>query len=138
MTHTLGRLRLHVAIAACLPCLLLALAACGGEEDAGTGSAPSPTSIAATRQPTIPQDHLPPPVERALEAAADDAGIATSGVGLIGYTEEQWNDTSLGCPQPDGMYAQVITPGYNVRLFIDGAELEYHTDMDMAVVRCDA
>ncbi|MDQ3547201.1 MAG: hypothetical protein M3439_00135 [Chloroflexota bacterium] len=137
MTHSLVRRRFHYH-AAIATCLLLVLLACGGEDMNRVGDAPSPTASAAAPPPTIPRDNLPAPVERAIEAAASDAGIDTGDVGLIAFSEEQWNDTSLGCPQPDGMYAQVITPGYDVRLLVDGNELEYHTDMDAAVVRCGA
>lgn len=117
--------------------LLLVLAACGGEDEDGVSEQPSPTAAQATTVPTVARDDLPAPVERALEAAANDAELNRSEVGLIGYAEETWSDTSLGCPQLDGVYAQVITPGYRVQVLVDGQELEYHTDMDGAVIRCN-
>lgn len=40
----------------------------------------------------------------------------------------EWPDTSLGCPQPGMMYAQVITPGWRVLLQTDqGLSYEVHT-----------
>jgi hypothetical protein len=115
--------RLFMSIAACL---LLAVTGCG--DDDGAGQSPPAT---------IPRDNFPAPVQRAIETAAADAGVLASEAGLISVEEVEWNDTGLGCPESGAMYAQVITPGFNVRLLIDGNEREYHTDMDSAVVRCD-
>ncbi len=47
-----------------------------------------------------------------------------------------WPDSSLGCPQPDMLYAQVITPGYLVVVEVSGEPIEYHTDDRGTVVRC--
>jgi len=49
----------------------------------------------------------------------------------------EWRDTSLGCPQPGMMYAQVITPGYRIVLEAKGQTYEYHTDRGQVVVLCD-
>jgi hypothetical protein len=141
MTHA-PRHRFPLALSTGLVALLLV--ACGvTDDDSSAGGEPSPTAAATpteeattTPPPTVSQANLPPPVALAIEAAANDAGLPEAEIGLIGYEETSWNDTALGCPQPGGMYAQVITPGYNVRLLIDGREREYHTDMDTTVVRC--
>jgi hypothetical protein len=50
--------------------------------------------------------------------------------------EQQWSDTSLGCPQEGFMYAQVITPGYLIVLEAQGQTYEYHTDTQANVVLC--
>lgn len=125
MTHTRGRCCVRLVITACL---LLAFTACGGDGDNAGNDPP----------PTIPHDTLPEPVQHAINVAADDAGINPGDVGLIAYTQEEWNDTALGCPQPGGVYAQVMTPGYSVQLLVAGHEVEYHTDMDATVVHCEA
>lgn len=39
-----------------------------------------------------------------------------------------WPDASLGCPEPDRIYAQVLTPGYAVLLSCGKDEYEYRTD----------
>lgn len=133
VTQTLGRLGLQIAITACL---LLALVACGNDDTGDLSNAPSPTATAAPPVPTIPRSNLPAPVERAIETAAHDRGVSPDAIGLVSFAEVQWNDTSLDCPKPGGLYAQVITPGYDVHLIIDGHEHEYHTDMGGAVVQC--
>ena len=38
----------------------------------------------------------------------------------------EFPDTSLGVPEPDRVYAQVITPGYIIILIVDNAVYEYH------------
>lgn len=135
MTDTFAQRNRKIAIAAVL-LMALALAACGDDDPGAAGDDPSPTTGASTPAATIPRDNLPAPVVRAIEAAANDASVSPDAVGLLAYTEERWNDTSLGCPQPDVMYAQVVTPGYNVLVIIDGNQREYHTDMGSAVVTC--
>jgi hypothetical protein len=37
-----------------------------------------------------------------------------------------WPDTSLGCPLPEMMYAQVVTPGYRIILTYEGKEYGFH------------
>ena len=48
----------------------------------------------------------------------------------------QWPDASLGCPQPDMLYAEVVTPGYIIVLSVENQTYEYHTDLDRLVVLC--
>jgi hypothetical protein len=40
--------------------------------------------------------------------------------------EAEFPDASLGVPEPDRAYAQVITPGYVIRLMADSEVYEYH------------
>lgn len=40
-----------------------------------------------------------------------------------------WPDSSLGNPQPDMSYAQVITPGFKIVLEAGGQAYEYHADL---------
>ena len=45
-----------------------------------------------------------------------------------------WPDTSLGCPEPDTFYAQVITPGFRLVFEDQGQFPEYHTNGDGSLV----
>ncbi|NOZ28744.1 MAG: hypothetical protein GXP39_11930 [Chloroflexi bacterium] len=45
----------------------------------------------------------------------------------------EWPDTSLGCPEPGKMYAQVITPGYRIVLEAQGKAYEYHASQNRVV-----
>lgn len=63
-------------------------------------------------------------------------GITPEDVEVVSVENVDWPDTSLGCPQPGMMYAQVITPGKRVVLAIGEARYEYHTDMGKRAVLC--
>jgi len=49
-----------------------------------------------------------------------------------------WPDTSLGCPELDMMYAQVITPGYRILLSYSAEIRVYHSDRGDRVVYCES
>jgi hypothetical protein len=146
--------------------LALLAAGCGSDDDddageAGTqppvtatvasspATAPSPTAASPTAAasptvaalpttaaiPTLPPD-LPEPVRAAVEQAADDANTTVDQVELLGFNEEEWSNSGLGCPVEGQFYAQVITPGYRVVVRVEGRELEYHTDLRGSVVLC--
>jgi hypothetical protein len=50
--------------------------------------------------------------------------------------KQDWTDASLGCPKPGASYAQVITPGYLIKMEYEGKQYEYHTDNSGNVVDC--
>ncbi len=64
-------------------------------------------------------------------------GVSEAQIAVVSAISEEWRDSSLGCPQPGGMYAQVITPGYRIVLEAGGKRYEYHTDSSR-VVLCQA
>ena len=77
--------------------------------------------------------------ERAAELLAGELGVAVAGLKVVSTTAMTWSDASLGCPQPDMGYAQVVTPGYLV-LFRDseGTEYKVHTNEGgSSVIVCD-
>jgi hypothetical protein len=41
-----------------------------------------------------------------------------------------WNDISLGCPQPGLSYAQAIVPGFNLTFGYQGDTIEVHSSND--------
>jgi len=51
--------------------------------------------------------------------------------------EKEWNDSSLGCPQPGYAYLTVITPGYQILLEAGGTQYDYHTDLRTNFVLCE-
>ena len=76
--------------------------------------------------------------ERAAELLAGELGVAVAGLKVVSTAAMTWYDASLGCPQPDMGYAQVVTPGYLV-LFRDseGTEYKVHTNEDgSSVIVC--
>ncbi len=84
----------------------------------------------------------PPPeaqevVRLAKEDLAQRLSVAVDQIQLVSVEAVDWSDTSLGCPQPGMMYAQVITPGFRVILEAGGQRYEYHTDTGRFVVLCE-
>ena len=69
-------------------------------------------------------------IERATEDLVQTTGAASDAVTVLSTEEVEWSDTSLGCPQPDAMYAQVITPGYLIVLETGAETYRYHTGAD--------
>lgn len=54
------------------------------------------------------------------------------------WSEETFGDTSLGCPQPDMMYAQVLTQGYTFLFTYEGTVYDYRAMLDgQSVVLCE-
>jgi hypothetical protein len=72
-------------------------------------------------------------VDLARAINVDVGSVAVSSVIAI-----QFNDASLGYPQPGQNYAQVVTPGFIVNLSVAGRIYEYHTDTAQRVVLCTA
>lgn len=116
-------LRLGPGRAGLLIGLLGLLAGCGGFGLAGNAEPP-----------------VPPEAERTLAAvradAARRAGQDPSRVRLVGLEAVDWPDTSLGCPEPGKVYAQVVTPGYKIVVRVGETEYEYHTDRAGNFVLC--
>jgi hypothetical protein len=134
----------YVAIAGTtLACVTLLLAGCNRDsaEPTPTTSEGSPSASAPTQPtstPTSPAspDTIPNVVGIAMQVAARDGGVSLDQVSLLSYSRQEWTTSALGCPEPGKGYAQVITPGYAVRLLVAGVEVEYHTDLVGNVVRC--
>ena len=75
-------------------------------------------------------------VAKARTDLAAVANVAEDQIEVVETRYVEWRDASLGCPEQGQMYAQVITPGYLIRLRADGQEYEYHTTLT-SVKLCD-
>jgi hypothetical protein len=75
-------------------------------------------------------------VEKAKQDLAGRLSIPVTGINLVESAAVTWPDTSLGCPAPDMMYAQILTPGYRIVLSAGDKHYEYHTGNNQAVVFC--
>ena len=111
--------------------LLLAAAACVVESP--PSSAPPVESPVANGDGATESNPAEAAARRAL---AEMLGVPQGDLTLILSEERQWNDTSLGCPQPGMMYAQVITPGHRFIFEHGGDEYnyEYRTNGDGSIV----
>ena len=76
-------------------------------------------------------------IEKAKEDLAQRLAVPITQISLVEATEVEWSDSSLGCPQPDMFYLQVITPGYLILLEANGAQYEYHSNRDAYVIYCE-
>ena len=65
-------------------------------------------------------------VEQATALVQAEVGAQAAVVELVSIEAVNWPDSSLGCPQPDMAYAQMITPGYRIILQHSGQHYEFH------------
>jgi len=68
---------------------------------------------------------------------AEQRGLPVRRVQVVDVQTVVWPDTSLGCPQPDQGYAQVMVNGYRIVVEVAGEQVIFHTDFDRAL-RCAA
>lgn len=105
-----------------------------------TATVSRPGSPTPTPEPPLPEKTPMPARPEVVEKAAADLaariGASPEDIRLLELSEVEWRDTSLGCPQPGMMYAQVITPGYLMVLEAQGQGYEYHADRRGNVVYC--
>ncbi len=64
-------------------------------------------------------------------------GITPPMITVKSFEEKQFGDSSLGCPKEGQMYAQVITPGYQVVLEAKGKEYDYRLTDENNVIICE-
>ena len=79
-------------------------------------------------------------IARAIEDLAQTASASAEQISVVSAEQVEWSDTSLGCPEPDGMYAQMITPGYRIVLATGDRAYTYHsaTDPEGPLTHCDS
>jgi len=82
-------------------------------------------------------DQQDPIVYNYLSIAKSDL-VKRSGVGIgeISVLEVEkiiWPDTSLGCPQKDLLYSQMLVPGYRIILKAKNKVYNYHAGLEQTV-----
>jgi len=92
----------------------------------------------------MPTNDATPPIpnvrvltEMAIEDLAKRLNIATIQISLIEAKSVIWSNSSLGCPQPGMMYAEVLTPGYLIILSVNDKSYEYHAGKNPDVFLCE-
>ena len=87
---------------------------------------------------TVDRDAARKALIAARQAYVEAQGLPFIGPAVLAFDPVEWSDTSLGCPMPGLVYAQVITPGFRLVFDYQGQQNEYHTDQDGSnVVTCD-
>ena len=100
---------------------------------------PSPTPTTLDIQPPDLENATIAPREIVEKAKADlvkQFGITANEIRVVEARATTWPDASLGCPQSDSVYAQVLTPGYWILLESDGRQYPYHTDQADQLILC--
>lgn len=81
---------------------------------------------ASQGDPQYPESEVTGTLLEAITAdAAERTGVDPADVDIVSVTEETFNDSSLGCPEPGQVYTQVITPGHIVIVQAGDDELDY-------------
>ena len=119
--------------------------------------APSPTQITAStpteaqpvltptqgEMPQMPPNTLPQPagLENLIQMAKDDLAkrlsVEISQISVLDARDVVWSNSSLGCPQPGILYAEVLTSGYLILLNVNGQDYEYHAGKNSDAFLCE-
>jgi hypothetical protein len=65
---------------------------------------------------------------------ADQLNLPVRRIRVVDVQAVVWPDTSLGCPQPDQLYSQMLVNGYRIVLEAAGERTIFHTDFDRAFI----
>lgn len=96
-----------------------------------------PTDLAAEveEQATQISAELTPSQKAAIDAVAQNLGVAAEQVKLVSTQAVEWPDSCLGITMQGMSCAQVVTPGFRVTLEVAGKQVEYRTNQDATVIR---
>jgi hypothetical protein len=75
-------------------------------------------------------------VARAREDLAQRTGLPVDAIRLFSVESVKGSDAALGCRQPDGLYVQVVTPGFRVMLRAVGQVYTYLAGQDGRLILC--
>jgi hypothetical protein len=77
-------------------------------------------------------------VQVAKRRLSSALGIGESRIQLEDAAAVDWPDAGLGCPEPDKVYAQVVTPGYRINLRVGQKRHAVHVAGDRAILCPDS
>lgn len=110
----------------------------GSTAETAAPSAPvEETAVNPTTSSVAPEGSAEAMAELAKKDLAERANVDVGNITVVSVTEMEWNDSSLGCAQPDQAYMQVITPGYLIILAAKGNTYQYNTNRQQTVVFCE-
>ncbi|MBK65947.1 MAG: hypothetical protein CL769_03245 [Chloroflexi bacterium] len=85
---------------------------------------PSPTP-----EPT-PTPEIPSFGGLFIAELSNKLGVLPANITVKSYKDVTFPDTSLGCPEPGRMYAQVLTPGWKIIFENNSRTYIYHSNLD--------
>ena len=103
------------------------------EEETTMPEQPTPDNGAQT-QAEDPQAAV---TALAVEDLSQRLGIPGDQIRVSDVRAVTWPDSSLGCPQPDMMYAQMLQDGYLISLNVAGTPYFYHSGPDQMPFLCE-
>ena len=77
---------------------------------------------------------LTPAQRIAISTLAQNLGITPDKIKLISTEAADWPDSCLGVTTEGIACAQVVTPGFRIKLDVNGKQVEYHTNQDASVI----
>lgn len=86
--------------------------------------------------PGFPNANLDTLIGEAIQDLAQRLGIEEDQIIVLEAKEVVWSNGSLGCPQPGMVYADVLTPGYLIRLSANNLVFEYHASRGTQLIYC--
>jgi hypothetical protein len=110
-----------------LSLLLSACASAAGVSQPAPAALPTPGTDSAGAES--------PAAGAARGALARQLKVGIDDIRVAGVEAVDWPDACLGMTIPGEMCAQVITPGYRVRLVYETGQYEFHTNADGSAVR---
>src|SRR3989338_6373423 len=72
-------------------------------------------------------------VDLAIGDLAGKTDVARNDIKGVSVEKINFNDTSLGCPQKNKFYIQVITPGFLIYLNAKGSDYIYHAGLNKII-----
>lgn len=118
----------HIRYVPVLIALAVVLGGCGDESPSTSpGSTVSQSEDPTTPTPTPSTKPPTGPAALAVSDLATRLGETDAEIEVVSQEEVTWPDSSLGCPKPGMMYAQVLTPGLRIVLSAGGKRYEYHS-----------
>lgn len=88
-----------------------------------------PTILPQENKSLTQQDY----VAKASEDLSEKLAIGKENIRLVKVINKEFTDTSLGCPATGKIYAQVITPGYQIVLEALGESYIYNAGLNIVI-----
>ncbi len=109
-----------------------------GQSNTGTSTSPAqPTTPPPTRWYSDNEKSDARVIEAVRGVLAGRLGVSAESLQVESAEQGSWSNTSLGCPKPGEVYAQVLTPGNRVVLSYNGQSYTYHTNANARrIVTC--
>lgn len=105
---------------------------------AGCQQEPAPPGeTAAADAPSLTTGTIPAVTVTARNNLASRLGVQADDVKILESRSVYWRNAALGCPDPERSYAQVLTPGWLIRLAVGQTEYRYHAGQDGAPFPCN-